>query len=373
MTTTERSDPAEPSPADRPPHPPEAIAPVRRSPRWWRVLATTVTVLAGIGLLLVGTPVADGDTAQDLVPELVHTPALVASLDWRLLPVLVGLAAAHYLLAGVALRAAAGSACRLPLGESTLVQLVATVANRVTPNGLGGAAVNARYLSRRGLPVPEAAGAVAGLGLLGGVADAVSFMLLLVLGAPLGKEGFSAEFRVLGVGLHGVTAVLVGAPWRIGALTAGAAAVSWLVVRSARATGRWGRLVGGLSRVVRQTAGLVRRPGDVAVLMVSSAGTTILLAMALSVSVAAVAGGTPTGSLGGLLAGYMVGSAVGSAVPVPAGIGSTEAALVGTVVLAHVGLGQAVEAVLLFRVMTFWAPVPLGLLAAPRLRQTGAL
>jgi uncharacterized membrane protein YbhN (UPF0104 family) len=251
--------------------------------------------------------------------------------------------------------------------------LVATVANRVTPTGLGGAAVNSRYLSRRGLAVPEALAAVAGLTLFGAVADALAFGGLLLVGAPLGLHGFGGELQALSVRLHQVSAPLLAAPWRIAVLTAGLVALSWIVSRSVRATGRRGRITVALARAGRRTTGLLRRPGDLAVLLAASAGTTVVLALALAVSVAAVAGGGATRDLGGLLAGYMVGSAVGSAVPVPAGIGTTEAAIVGTVVLAHVGLGQAVAAVLLFRLVTFWAPVPFGLLVAPLLRRTGAL
>jgi uncharacterized membrane protein YbhN (UPF0104 family) len=336
----------------------------------WLVPAAGVTVTLG---LILASPVADGDSAQDLVRTLLHTPGLAARPDWRYLPALAALAAVHYVLAGVALRAAAGRGCRTRLRETTLVQLVATVANRVTPSGLGGAAVNSRYLSRRGLSIPEALGAVAGLSLFGGVADALAFVALLLLRAPLGLQGFGSELQALGVRLHQLTAPFVDPPWRIGALAAGLAVLSWLLCRSTRAGRRWPRIADAMEQAGRRATGLMRRPGDLAMLLASSAGTTIVQASALALSVAAVAGSSPAHDLGGLLAGYMVAAAVAGAVPVPAGLGSTEAALVGAVVLAHVSLAHAISAVLLFRLMTFWAPVPVGLLVAPRLRRAGAL
>ena len=54
------------------------------------------------------------------------------------------------------------------VGEVLLVQLAASAANRLTPAGLGGSAVTARYYTRRGLDGPAAVGAVAALGAVGG-------------------------------------------------------------------------------------------------------------------------------------------------------------------------------------------------------------
>jgi uncharacterized membrane protein YbhN (UPF0104 family) len=69
----------------------------------------------------------------------------------------------------------------------------------------------------------------------------------------------------------------------------------------------------------------------------------------------------------------MIGAAAGSAVPVPAGLGSTETALVAILIAAHVATGRAVEAVLIFRVVTFWLPAALGVLAMRRLNRRRAL
>ncbi|MGW2308405.1 lysylphosphatidylglycerol synthase domain-containing protein, partial [Actinomadura luteofluorescens] len=59
----------------------------------------------------------------------------------------------------------------------------------------------------------------------------------------------------------------------------------------------------------------------------------------------------------------------GSAVPTPGGVGSTEAALVAALAALGVAAGPALHAVLLFRAVTFWAPVPLGILACRTLRR----
>jgi uncharacterized membrane protein YbhN (UPF0104 family) len=69
----------------------------------------------------------------------------------------------------------------------------------------------------------------------------------------------------------------------------------------------------------------------------------------------------------------MLGAAAGTSVPIPAGLGTTEAALIGVLVSAHVDVGHAVQVVLVFRLLTFWLPAVIGVLALRRLRRVGAI
>jgi uncharacterized membrane protein YbhN (UPF0104 family) len=105
--------------------------------------------------------------------------------------------------------------------------------------------------------------------------------------------------------------------------------------------------------------------------MASSAGTTLVLGVAFAVCTVAVSG--TTRDAGAFLVAYLVGAGAAAAVPIPAGLGSTEAALVAALVAAHINTSAAVQAVLIFRLVTFWAPVPLGILAAHTLRRRRAL
>jgi glycosyltransferase 2 family protein len=57
---------------------------------------------------------------------------------------------------------------------------------------------------------------------------------------------------------------------------------------------------------------------------------------------------------------YLTGSAIGSAVPTPGGIGAVEAALAAGLTAAGMHGAAAFSAVLLFRAVTFWLPVPVG-------------
>ncbi len=71
---------------------------------------------------------------------------------------------------------------------------------------------------------------------------------------------------------------------------------------------------------------------------------------------------------------YLTGSALGSLVPTPGGIGAVELALSGGLsTIAHVPLAYATSAVLLFRLLTFWLPIPIGWGAMNYLQRKDAL
>jgi uncharacterized protein (TIRG00374 family) len=64
---------------------------------------------------------------------------------------------------------------------------------------------------------------------------------------------------------------------------------------------------------------------------------------------------------------YLTGTAVASAAPMPGGVGAVEAALIAGLMATGVPSDQAVPAVLVYRVATFWLPVLPGWLAFTRL------
>jgi len=150
--------------------------------RWWaaggggRWMVWTAPLLAAAAA--VGAPFADEDTPVDLLGSLRAALRGFGAVRWQFVPILAGLALGHYVLAATALRAAAGR--WLPLGEAIMAQLAATAANRITPLGLGGAAVNIRSLTRRGPDLPGAVAAVASLAILGALADVLLRAAILI-------------------------------------------------------------------------------------------------------------------------------------------------------------------------------------------------
>ncbi|MCW2647309.1 MAG: hypothetical protein QOG22_669 [Pseudonocardiales bacterium] len=342
----------------------DECAPRTRRPRWakWWLIACGVVVLLVAALLSAAN--TDGDSRTDLRHLIDAAGKDFVSLRWQYTCVVLALAALHYVATAIAARAAAG--IPLPLGETLLVQLAAAAANRLTPAGLGASAVNARYFSRRGLAMPAALGAVIALSVLGAVADLIVLSALVLGGLWLGLSGGSQQIQLLGARVANLVAPLLS-PWLWAGL--GVGAVIALVWRRRKHRGRprdWRQLW-------TPVGALLRRPSSLATLLTASGATTLILAFAFVASTAMVPGPRPAASLGALLIAFMVGAAAGSAVPVPAGIGSTETALAAVLIAMHVPAGHAIQEVLIFRVLTFWLPAIVGVLATRRLNRRHAI
>ncbi len=329
--------------------------------------------MAALGLVaaaaVASAATVDSDSGTDLAGLARELGGQLARLRWQFTGVVVVLAGLHYLATAVAARAAAG--VPLPLGETVLVQLAAAAANRLTPAGLGGSALTARYFTRRGMPVQGAVGAVGALAVLGALADLLVLCALALAGASLGLTGSTQLFRRL---VGHVTGLLgpIRSPWLwlAVAVAGGTALGAWLVRHHGGRAARWAPLWAPLRAPLRR---LARQPRSLAALLAASGATTLLLGCAFVATTRMLPGPPPAEGSGALLIAFMLGSAAGSAVPVPAGLGSTEAALVVVLVSARVPTPQAIEQVLIFRLITFWAPALLGVLATRHLHRRRAL
>jgi uncharacterized membrane protein YbhN (UPF0104 family) len=338
-------------------------------PRWRRRPAVTSVALGAVivGLLVVlvivvsaaefGRGAGSLRRARELGGVAVH-------LRWQYLAIVLVLAGLHYLATSVSARAAAG--LRVPIREALLVQLAAAAANRLTPAGLGGSAINARFFTRRGLTASAAAGAVATLSVLGALADLVVLVAIVIVGGLFGLGGGPGALKSL-LSRVDALAALAYSPWFWASLLLGCAFIVVAISRYKRVMARY------CGQFWTPLLGLIRRPSALLTLMVASGLTTLVLGFAFVASTAMVPGPRPSVELGALIVAFMVGSAAGSAVPVPAGVGTTEAALVGVLVTSNVPVAHAVQVVLMFRLLTFWLPAGVGLVALRALHRRGAL
>jgi uncharacterized membrane protein YbhN (UPF0104 family) len=267
------------------------------------------------------------------------------------------LAALHYLAGTATIRAASGVA--LPWRECYLAQLAAAAANRVIPGGAGGAALNTRYLTRRGLPRVRALGTVASMPVVGAAAKILTILLLLAVAATTHGQSTHVDPRRLAPALPGGIGLTVAVAVACVLAVVAATALRKVTTAQARA-------------VLVDLTELRRRPRAVLTMAAASAATTVLLGVALALSTLLVAGPTAGTSALGLVIAYGLGAAAGTAVPLPGGMG-TDAALVGTLAAAGVPLAHAGPAVVVFRIVTYWLPAAFGLLALRRLRRTRAL
>ncbi len=228
---------------------------------------------------------------------------------------------------------------RLPFFRTLLAQVAGSFVTLVTPAAVGGAALNIRYLQRRKIPAAVAAASV-------GVAQVVAFvlhiLLILVFAAIAGtsaKEPIQppkwawfvlAGLVVVALGLFAVPAVRR--------------------VLRARVAPIFGQVLPQLLEVAQHPRKLAQGIGGTLLLSLS-------YILCLAVCVAAFGRSVPIASIAVV---YLTGSAIGSILPTPGGIGGVEAALTAGLTAAGLPGAVAVSAVLLFRLLTFWIPVPFG-------------
>jgi uncharacterized membrane protein YbhN (UPF0104 family) len=239
---------------------------------------------------------------------------------------------------------------RLRPADTLRAQLAVCGLRIVAPSALSTPAICTRYLNRCGLGVAESLAVV-------GTAQGAQFVMTVVvvaafaaLGArelPLpdpGQVGWYAALGVLGVGVIGCAA--------------------WFVPPSRRAVRAAGRALADVVAHVR--AHPLTALGGLG----ASAALTLAHVSAFACCVAAAGGHA---SLLTLTAVYLAAASAGSLIPTPGGVGAVEAAMIAGLAAAGVDAGTATAAAVLTRLITVWALVLPGCLAARSLRRRGLL
>jgi uncharacterized membrane protein YbhN (UPF0104 family) len=316
--------------------------------------AAVTAALSGWWLLI------SQDRLRDLGASLGALPWPVAALVVALLT----LTCLHFVFAALALRAASGQS--MPLLATTCVQLSAAATNRVVPNGVGGAAVNARYLRRCGVNAGAAVGALGMLAALGALTDAGYAAAVTAVGPLVGIAGATREFRLLAG--HGLR-VGQQLSW---VTLAGVTAVGVVILVRRRLPGRTA-VARGLGEAIAHLRQLGRQPRRVLSAAAASVATTAVVSAGFVLTADVLGHPRTTVPAGALVAIYLLAAAIGGAAPLPAFAVVTESALLAGLTFAGFTFSSALAVVLVFRVATYWAPLPLGVLAGRRLRTRGLL
>ena len=294
--------------------------------------------------------------------SLAHVVGQVRALpapSWPLIVAAVAAAATSYLCSAAALSAAAGR--RLPLGRTVLVQLAAAAANRFTPGGIGGVAVNGRHLTAQGMSAGEASAAI--------TLTAVTHVVVAIAGFLAFAPAVTrlAWVRSLS-GLRGWGLLWVFVAVLTVVVLAGLG-IRALVGRRPRH--RRGRVAAFLADGLAALATAGRHPWRLGALLLTTAAVKVGNLVALLFAMCAFDGDIPDWRVATV---YLVGVPAAEAVPTPGGLGTVDAVLVAG--LTGVGGGTAaavVAAVVVFRLLTFWAPIVPGAIASGVLRRRYAL
>jgi uncharacterized protein (TIRG00374 family) len=240
-------------------------------------------------------------------------------------------------------------------------QLAGNAVSRVLPGGVAaGPALQAAMLARSGYPGVLTATAMSSTGLL----LTGTLLLLPLLAVPALLAGLSLPRALqFGLALSLILAVLIAA---IGVLLLktdivlrkAAQATAWVQVKIRRRESDAASLTARLLQERDEVRNAFARNPYRALAI---AAVTRLLDYATLV-VALLAVGVDTSPTLVLLA--FVGSAALSMVPItPGGVGFVEAGLTGLLALAGVPANEALVGTLLYRLTSYWLPLPIGLLA----------
>lgn len=229
---------------------------------------------------------------------------------------------------------------RISLLRCIFVQLATSFVGVAMPPTVGHVALNARFLHREQL---DEGSITAALALTQVVNVLTTIVVLLVIGLLTGSgiSRFhiqpSADVLLALAASTGLVAILMAIPVTRGIITHRV----WPRLQAV-----WPRLLEALSQPLRLAAGV---------------GGNLLLVFGYGVafiaSIQALGGHPP---LLPAAAVFLAGNAVGSAAPTPGGIGAVEAVLSAGLTALGIPAHQAIPAVLVFRVATFWLPIPIG-------------
>ncbi|MEO8555101.1 MAG: lysylphosphatidylglycerol synthase transmembrane domain-containing protein [Actinomycetota bacterium] len=241
---------------------------------------------------------------------------------------------------------------RLSFARTYLTQLAVAFSGLVAPSAIGNIALNLRYLQRAGVNSAVAGGSVG----LAQLAQFSSYFVLLLVSSVLAGTGQRVSFTPplpAVIGLIVVVALLLAAL----AVPAGRRLVMV-------------RFLPVVRRVVPRVVAIFQDPRKMVTLFSGALLLDLSFVAALTCATRAF-GATP--AIAAVAVVYFAGAIIGSAVPTPGGLGGVEAALSAGLVAMGVDISVAVSSVLLFRLCTYWLPIPFGWASLNYLQRVGAI
>ncbi len=227
----------------------------------------------------------------------------------------------------------------VPVGVTTIEQFAIGFVNIAIPSAAGRVATNARYFQKFGISPVTSTTTGAITGFVGFVAQAILIVLTILVGAGSidlsNLQGGGSVLRLLGMAV----AVFVGAAILVRAVPAWR---HWA----------WSKLERPLSQIgdAFQT---LKEPRVSLTALGSSIGTEVLYAAGFAMCVAAVGGSI---TLGQAIFINVTVSLFAGLMPIPGGVGVSEAGMTAGLTAIGVDPGTAVSAVLIYRIVSYYLP-----------------
>lgn len=229
---------------------------------------------------------------------------------------------------------------RLRFGDTTLVEVASAGVNRLVPSGLGALSLHGLYLYRRRHSVAEATAIVSINNLIGITAHLSLLAVVVLLGrGKIVPARFHIPPQVALFGGVGLVVVII------------------LLAFSAPLRRRVTSFIRNLGVSLRRYA---KHPGKL--LRAYGGALCLTLVYVLMFAMCAHAVHAPLSAQAAFMA-FTIGTLTGTAVPTPGGLAGAEAGFFAGLVAYGVSVPAATAAVILYRLLTYWLPLPLGFIA----------
>ncbi|MDO5025285.1 MAG: lysylphosphatidylglycerol synthase transmembrane domain-containing protein [Trueperella sp.] len=230
---------------------------------------------------------------------------------------------------------------RLPLGETTLIQVAASLITLVAPAGVGPAALNLRFLQKKGIRTAPALATAAIVQLAQFITTVLLLLIIALFSGSLGSIARPSKPIVIAA----LVAIVVIAVFALVPQLR-----NW-VLKKAQPT---------IEQVWPRLVWLSTHPRRIAYGLLGSVVMTVSFIACFGLALYSLGYTLPVTTLAFT---YLISNSLGSVVPSPGGIGPVEAALTGGLVIAGIPYSVAFSAAILYRLFTFWGRVPLGWVA----------
>lgn len=229
----------------------------------------------------------------------------------------------------------------LKLREASMVQLASSFMSKIVPGGVGASGLNIRYLTKSGLETTEASALIVAQNAIGFITFIVPLMLLMLVS----QQSIGSIFKFH---IEPPVLLLVGSAVCV-------ACVFMIFSRKVR------RKIGAfITKFFAQLRDLTTSPQEIILAALASLAITVTYVACLYAALHAVHAAVALMTIVLVYASAMIAK---SAVPTPGGLGPVEVAMSAALISAGLPAGQAFAAVILYRVATFWLPVPFSALA----------
>lgn len=281
--------------------------------------------------------------------DFASTAEALRGFDWSHLVPLIVLTALTFPAQALSMQGAVPIS--LPLGQATEVVFAQTLLNRFTPANAGGMAMRLRYLQRVGVDLDVGAASLGLSSAAGGVAQVLMMVVFAVWAGSSGSLNISLPTSLIAPAIAIVLAL---------------SGVIYLTPFGRRL---WStKLLPSVQKTVPIVRDLLRSPGKLAMLLFSNIAMKVFTIATFAIAAKGMGLDFGFAQIGIL---YLTANTVASAAPTPGGLGAMEAALTAALTSAGAPPAEALSAVLVFRLVTFWLPIPFSALSLGRLRRAG--